>query len=336
MVRHQIESLVAAILFPNGCLCTSLKRIAQAIISRPYLYVRGVITDLPMSAIEELLALPLAELKARLLAENATVPNGLLEVLTNDARRGARDLAGRIRARRQANQAEGQRLRQLLKYEQELWQEGCALIAGVDEVGVGPLAGPLVAGAVILPRAYKLRELDDSKKLDGATRERLAEQLKAEAVAWGIGMAEVEEIDRLNVYHAGLLAMRRAVEALTQPPEFVLVDARTIPGLMIPQRGIVRGDCLSASIAAASILAKTTRDALMEEFERQYPGYGFASHKGYSTPEHCRALRTCGASPIHRRSFRPVREALGLEPMQAVLFQEKTVDDDCDFAANEE
>ena len=294
-----------------------------------------------MNTLEELLALPLAELKARLLAENAVVPHGLLEALANDSRRGARDLAARVRARRQANQAEGQRLRQLLKYEQELWQEGCALIAGVDEVGVGPLAGPVVAGAVILPRAYKLRELDDSKKLDGATRERLAEQLKAEAIAWAIGIAEVEEIDRLNIYHAGLLAMRRAVEALTQPPEFVLpdfvlVDARTIPGLSVPQRPIIKGDCLSASIAAASILAKTTRDALMCEFERQYPGYGFAAHKGYSTPEHCRALRECGATPIHRRSFRPVREALGLEPLQTELFEEQMTNDNCDFTTTEQ
>jgi ribonuclease HII len=288
-----------------------------------------------MNAVEELLALPLAELKARLLAENTVVPNGLLEALANDSRRGARTLAERIRARRQANQAEGQRLRHLLKYEQELWQEGRTLVAGVDEVGVGPLAGPVVAGAVILPHAYKLRELNDSKKLDGATRERLAEHIKAEAVAWAIGIAEVEEIDRLNIYHASLLAMRRAVEALAQPPEFVLVDARTVPDLTIPQRGIVKGDCLSASIAAASILAKTTRDALMCEFERQYPGYGFAAHKGYSTPEHCRALRECGVTPIHRRSFRRVREALGLEPLQAELFGEKTTDDDCDFAANE-
>lgn len=294
-----------------------------------------------MNTLEDLLALPLAELKTRLLAENAVVPQGLLEALANDSRRGARDLAARVRARRQANQAEGQRLRQLLKYEQELWQEGCTLIAGVDEVGVGPLAGPVVAGAVILPRAYKLRELDDSKKLDGATRARLAERLKAEAIAWAIGIAEVEEIDQLNIYHAGLLAMRRAVEALTQPPEFVLpdfvlVDARTIPGLSVPQRGIVNGDCLSASIAAASILAKTTRDALMCEFERQYPGYGFAAHKGYSTPEHCRALRECGATPIHRRSFRPVREALGLEPLQTELFGEQGTDDNCDFTATKQ
>lgn len=294
-----------------------------------------------MSTLEEWLALPLAALKTRLLAENAVVPQGLLEALANDSRRGARVLAARIRARRQADQAEGRRLRQLLKYEQELWQAGCTLIAGVDEVGVGPLAGPVVAGAVILPRAYKLRELDDSKKLDGATRARLAERLKAEAVAWAIGIAEVEEIDQLNVYHAGLLAMRRAVEALTQAPEFVLpdfvlVDARTIPGLSVPQRPIIKGDCLSASIAAASILAKTTRDALMCEFARQYPGYGFAAHKGYSTAEHCRALRECGVTPIHRRSFRPVREALGLEPLQTELFEGQATDDDCDFATTEQ
>lgn len=273
-----------------------------------------------MQTTEELLALPLHELKARLLAESAPVPAGLLDALQQDARRGAQALAKQLRARRHANQAEGQRLRHLLKFETEIWAQGFVHIAGVDEAGVGPLAGPVVAGAAILPAGYKLRELNDSKKLDEATRAQLAEQLKTDAVAWAVAQAEVEEIDRLNIYHAGLLAMRRAVEALTQMPDYVLVDARTIPGIATPQRGIIKGDSLSASIAAASILAKTTRDALLLDYEQQYPGYGFAAHKGYPTPEHFQALRERGALPIHRRSFRPVREALGLEPQQGALF----------------
>lgn len=275
-----------------------------------------------MPSIEDLLQYSVPQLKARFLDNGDALPKGLLEALECDPRRGARALAGKLRARRQENRAEGQRLRHLLKFETELWEQGFSLIAGVDEAGVGPLAGPVVAGAAILPCGYRLRELDDSKKLDEPKREALAGRIKADAIAWAVGIAEVEEIDRLNIYHAGLLAMRRAVENLTARPDFVLVDARTIPECCAPQRGIVRGDALSASIAAASILAKTTRDAMMVELDRQFPGYGLAGHKGYTTPEHFAALRRLGASPIHRRSFRPVREALGLDPIQAPLFGE--------------
>ncbi len=274
-----------------------------------------------MNSLDEWLALPVTQLKARLLDDDNAVPQGLLTALEQDARSGARQLAAQLRKRRQANQIEGQRLRFLLKYENELWQQGFKFVAGVDEAGVGPLAGPVVAAAAILPEGYKLRELNDSKKLNAEQREELAVQIKSDAVAWAVAQAEVAEIDRLNIYHAGLLAMRRAVESLTQKPDYVLVDARTIPVIQQPQRGIIKGDSLSASIAAASILAKTARDALMDEFERDYPGYGFASHKGYPTPEHFAALRTHGALPIHRRSFRPVREVLGLEPQQAGLFE---------------
>ncbi len=274
-----------------------------------------------MSQIEELLRQSVSELKVRFYDAGEPLPSGLLAALESDPRQGARQLAARLRARQQENRAEGQRLRHLLKFETELWAQGFAQIAGVDEAGVGPLAGPVVAGAAILPRDYKLRALDDSKKLDEATREQLAEQLKTDAVAWAIGIADVAEIDQLNIYHAGLLAMRRAVEALSTTPDFVLVDARTIPDCAVPQRGIVKGDALSASIAAASLLAKTARDALMLELDRQFPGYGLAGHKCYPTPQHFAALRKLGATPIHRRSFRPVREALGLAPAQATLFE---------------
>lgn len=274
-----------------------------------------------MNTLAEWLALPVTQLKAHLLQPDAIIPHGLLDALAHDSRSGARALAAQLRKRRQANQIEGQRLRFLLKYEQELWQQGFQFIAGVDEAGVGPLAGPVVASAVILPEGYKLRELNDSKKLDEAQRNRLAEQIKQDALAWAVAQAEVSEIDRLNIYHAGLLAMRRAVESLAPMPDYILVDARTIPQITQPQRGIIKGDSLSASIAAASVLAKTSRDALMESFEREYPGYGFAAHKGYPTPEHCAALRQHGALPIHRRSFRPVREVLHTEPQQGGLFE---------------
>lgn len=273
-----------------------------------------------MPSVEEFLQQSIASLKVSFIDRGEVLPNGLLDALENDSRRGARDLAAKLRSRQQRNRAEGQRLRHLLKFESELWGQGFELIAGVDEAGVGPLAGPVVAGAAILPRSYKLRELNDSKKLDEATRVQLAERIKTDAIAWAIGIAEVQEIDRLNIYRAGLLAMRRAVEGLNARPDFVLVDARTIPDCTLPQRGIIRGDAQSASIAAASIIAKTTRDEMMMEFDRQFPGYGLAGHKGYPTPQHFSALRKLGASPIHRRSFRPVREALGLEPTQATLF----------------
>jgi ribonuclease HII len=209
-----------------------------------------------------------------------------------------------------------------LRFEIELWAEGFTLVAGVDEAGMAPLAGPVVAGAVILPLNYKLRGLNDSKKiLDPEMRAELAAQIKHDALCWAAGFAEVEEIDRLNIYHAGLLAMQRALQGLTCLPDFVLVDARRIPQCPAPQRGIIHGDALSASIAAASIVAKTTRDAHMLELDALYAGYGFASHKGYPTPEHCRALRELGALPIHRRSFGRVRQVLGLDPIQSELFE---------------
>ncbi|PYS71676.1 MAG: ribonuclease HII, partial [Acidobacteria bacterium] len=222
------------------------------------------------------------------------------------------------------NRAEGQRLHNLLRFEIDLWDQGVNLIAGVDEAGMAPLAGPVVAGAVILPRNYKLKRLNDSKQiLDTTVRDELAQQIKADAVVWSAGIAEVEEIDTLNIYHAGLLAMRRAVEGLTSQPDFILVDARRIPHCSTPQRGIIKGDTLSASIAAASIIAKTTRDAIMTELDAVLPGYNFATHKGYPTPEHCRCLKELGATPIHRRSFARVREALGLDPIQSELFDER-------------
>ncbi|HYO62464.1 MAG TPA: ribonuclease HII [Pyrinomonadaceae bacterium] len=275
-----------------------------------------------MSSLEELLARPVSELKRLYGEEGRSVPRGLLAALETDARRGARELAKTIRARRRRNRAEGQRLRKLLQFESELWADGLTRVAGVDEAGMAPLAGAVTAAAVILPVGYKLPGLDDSKKiLDEERRRELAARVKHDAVCWSVGWAEVEEIDRLNIYHAGLLAMSRAVEGLRVRPEFVLVDARRIPGCECPQRGIVRGDTLSASIAAAAIIAKTTRDAYMCELDRRFPGYGLASHKGYPTPHHYRALRELGPLPVHRRSFSPVRQALGLDPVQSELFR---------------
>ncbi len=260
----------------------------------------------------------ISELREKYLAKGARLPAGLLE---NDDRAGARALLKAIEARRAENRAEGQRLRHMLKFETALWAQGYAQIAGVDEAGMAPLAGPVVAGAAILPKGYKLRGLDDSKKiLDEAKREELAEAIKRDAIAWATGWASHEEIDTINIYHAGLLAMRRAVEGLHIAPDFVLVDARKIPGIAQPQNGIIKGDAQSLSIAAGAILAKTTRDQHMNGLDAKHPGYGFASHKGYPTPVHLKALERLGVLPFHRRSFAPVRKALGLVPEQEELF----------------
>jgi ribonuclease HII len=278
-----------------------------------------------MPSVVDLLRKSIPELRELFLSRSRPVPKGLLEALDSDTRQGAKQLAARIRERYRSNRSEGQRLHTLLRFEIDLWARGFSQVAGVDEAGMAPLAGPVVAGAVILPRNYKLRGLNDSKKiLDHEMRGELAAQIKQDAVCWSFGFAEVEEIDRINIYHAGLLAMQRAVQGLSCVPDFVLVDARKIPQCPAPQRGIIRGDALSASIAAASIIAKTTRDAHMLEMDVLYQGYGFASHKGYPTPEHCRALKELGALPIHRRSFGRVREVLGLDPIQNELFAEST------------
>lgn len=193
-----------------------------------------------------------------------------------------------------------------------LWRVGIRHVAGVDEVGMGPLAGPVVAAAVILPIGAKIDGVADSKTLTARDREALDRHIRARAVALGIAVVEPAEIDRVNIYQAGLLACRRAVQALAPMPGYVLVDGREIPGLPMPQSAYPKGDGFVCSIAAASIVAKVHRDALMRELDEAFPGYGFARHMGYSTAAHLRALRERGPSPVHRRSFAPVRTALGL------------------------
>lgn len=186
------------------------------------------------------------------------------------------------------------------------------IVAGVDEAGRGPLAGPVVAAAVILDPRRPIPGLADSKTLSPARRQELAERIRANALAWALGRAEVEEIDRINILRASLLAMQRAVAALALAPSLVLVDGNRAPALSCPVRTIVRGDVTQPAISAASILAKVARDAEMCALDRCYPGYGFARHKGYPTPEHLEALRRLGACPIHRRSYAPVQARLEL------------------------
>lgn len=264
---------------------------------------------------------PLGELRQRYLVEGATLPVGFLTTLEKDGRDGAIKLADAIRKRQAENRAEGQRLRHMLKFESELWDEGYQQIAGVDEAGMGPCAGPVCAAAAILPKGYKLKGLDDSKKiLDEDFRDELAVAVKRDAVAWSVAWCDVQEIDTINIYQAGLLAMRRAVEGLKVKPDYVLVDARKIPGIAQPQRGIIKGDALSLSIAAGAILAKTSRDHVMHELDKQHPGYGFASHKGYPTPDHIAAMEKLGVIDAHRKTWAPVRKVLGLIPEQQELF----------------
>ncbi len=278
----------------------------------------------------DLARLSVAELRERFLDRGRPLPAECEEALEADPRAGAREVLRLVRKRRHENRAEGQRLRNLLRYETELWERGAVHVAGVDEAGMAPLAGPVVAGACVLPRDYRPRGIDDSKQLDRRARERLAEDIRRNAVCFCVARAEVEEIDRLNIYRAGLLALSRAVQGLGTRPDHVLVDARKLPEVPIAQTPIIHGDALSLTIAAASILAKTARDALMAEFDLRHPGYGFARHKGYPTAEHFEALGRLGACEIHRRSFAPVRQALGLEPVQGDLFAEAAaaLDDD--------
>lgn len=191
-------------------------------------------------------------------------------------------------------------------------RSGETICAGVDEAGRGPLAGPVVAAAVILDPARPVAGLADSKKLSPARREALAAQLQARALTWALGRAEVEEIDRLNILQASLLAMARAVAGLTVPPTLVLVDGTHTPAVACEARAIVRGDATVAEISAASILAKVARDQEMRELDVRYPGYGFAVHKGYPTGDHLRALHELGASAVHRKSFGPVREVIAV------------------------
>jgi ribonuclease HII len=261
------------------------------------------------------LELTLAEIRSRHVDGERPLPADLEAALLRDPRAGARAILATIAKRRHANRAEGQRLRKILRYETELWARGVVHVAGVDEAGMSPLAGPVAAGAVIFRPGARIPGVDDSKKLDARERDRLAIEIRATCVAWGVGFVEPDEIDRINIYWAGLLAMRRAVEALATVPEHLLIDARRLHDVPIPQQRIVKGDEKSLSIAAASILAKTARDARMAELDAEHPGYGFAKHKGYPVKEHVAALARLGACAIHRRSFAPVREALGLPPL---------------------
>ncbi|MGB0618083.1 MAG: ribonuclease HII [Myxococcota bacterium] len=235
----------------------------------------------------------------------------LVKELDPDPRAGAQQLADRARRTLTARAGERERMARLLALRDELAAGGAQGIAGIDEVGVGPLAGPVIAAAVVLPKDVHLEGLDDSKKVPKARRERLAEEIEAVAVGIGFGEVGPEEIDQRGIYQAALEAMRRSVASLNRVVEVdhLLVDARTVPGVDVPQTPIVKGDSKDASIAAASIVAKVRRDALMAVLGARYPAYGFERHMGYGTAEHMAALERFGPCPIHRHSFAPVEEA---------------------------
>jgi ribonuclease HII len=260
----------------------------------------------------ELHKLSIAEIRSRFLPEEATPVSGqVLQALKRDGRQGVQQVYETLKKRHTRERRESARLDGMLNFERVLWKTGVQHIAGVDEVGMGPLAGPVVAAAVVFAPGSAIPGVDDSKRLDAETRERLAEKIHGVALAVGIGEATVEEIDRINVYQAGLLAMRRAVEALPIAPQHVLVDARTIPGITAPQNPFTKGDGINYSIAAASIVAKTHRDRLMSEWHDHYPEYGFMRHKGYSTPEHQAAIRRYGPCTLHRMSYPFIQELRG-------------------------
>lgn len=225
----------------------------------------------------------------------------LIEKYSGDERSGVVKLVETYGRKLDAYMAELERMDKMYNYERE--NSSCQYICGIDEVGRGPLAGPVVAAAVILPKDCDILYLNDSKQLSAKKRDELYDEIMEKAVAVGIGMADEKVIDEINILNADYEAMKIAVSKLNVTPDLLLNDAVTIPDVDIPQIPIIKGDTLSASIAAASIVAKVTRDRLMEEYEDIYPGYGFAKNKGYGSATHIEALKTIGPCPIHRHTF---------------------------------
>jgi ribonuclease HII len=222
------------------------------------------------------------------------------------------------------------KLRCTLRYEKKAWEAGAKRVAGVDEVGRGSLFGPVVAAAVVLDPAYRVRGLRDSKLLQPERREILAKRIREHAIAWAVAAVDAARIDEINIYQASRVAMRDAVIQLAPAADHLLVDALRLD-CELPQYSIIHGDALSASIAAASILAKVERDGMMREWDAVYPAYGLASHKGYSTPQHLAALRDYGPSPLHRQSFAPV-----WQNQEVFAFMEEDEDEEQEEAADEE
>ena len=240
------------------------------------------------------------------LASIQRLDDPLLTELEQDSRSGVIQAIAKRKREIQKRLDEDERLEGMLAYEKECYARGMELIAGVDEVGRGPLAGPVVAAAVILPKACKIPGLNDSKKIPKSKHKEIYEAVLQNAVAIGIGIKDNHVIDQVNIYEATKLAMMEAIGQLEPQPQHLLIDAMKLD-LPIPQTSIIKGDANSLSIAAASIVAKVTRDQMMEEFDREYPGYDFAQNAGYGTANHLAGLHKLGVTPIHRRSFEPVK-----------------------------
>jgi len=240
------------------------------------------------------------------LANIQRLDDPLLAELEQDSRSGVIQAIAKRKRDIQKRIDEDERLEGMLTYEKECYARGMELIAGVDEVGRGPLAGPVVAAAVILPKACKIPGLNDSKKIPKSKHKEIYEAVLQNAIAIGIGVKDNHVIDQVNIYEATKLAMMEAIGQLEPQPQHLLIDAMKLD-LPIPQTSIIKGDANSLSIAAASIVAKVTRDQMMEEFDREYPGYDFAQNAGYGTANHLAGLHKLGVTPIHRRSFEPVK-----------------------------
>ena len=240
------------------------------------------------------------------LASIQRLDDPLLTELEQDSRSGVIQAIAKRKKEIQKRLDEDERLEGMLAYEKECYALGMELIAGVDEVGRGPLAGPVVAAAVILPKACKILGLNDSKKIPKSKHKEIYEAVLQNAIAIGIGIKDNQVIDQVNIYEATKLAMMEAIGQLGPQPQHLLIDAMKLD-LPIPQTSIIKGDANSLSIAAASIVAKVTRDQMMEEFDREYPGYDFAQNAGYGTAKHLAGLDKLGVTPIHRRSFEPVK-----------------------------
>lgn len=240
------------------------------------------------------------------LASIQRLDDPLLTELEQDSRSGVIQAIAKRKKEIQKRLDEDERLEGMLAYEKELYTQGIQLIAGVDEVGRGPLAGPVVAAAVILPKACKIPGLNDSKKIPKSKHKEIYEDVLQNAIAIGIGVKDNQVIDQVNIYEATKLAMMEAIGQLEPQPQHLLIDAMKLD-LPIPQTSIIKGDANSLSIAAASIVAKVTRDQMMEKFDREYPGYDFAQNAGYGTAKHLAGLDKLGVTPIHRRSFEPIK-----------------------------
>ncbi len=245
----------------------------------------------------------LSELRRRFAEQGETASPQMIGKLRSDERKGVRQLGDSLARKAERSRAESRRMDDLLAFERERWATGIERIAGTDEVGVGPLAGPVVAAAVILPPETRIEGANDSKQLRPEQREELAIEIKERAVCFAVGEADLDDISRINIRNAGFLAMDRALRALDPEPELVVVDAHELVGLPWPQEARVKADASIHCVACASILAKVHRDRLMVELDKKYPGYGFAEHKGYGCPSHLAALEKLGPSPIHRAGF---------------------------------